>query len=79
MRTPWTGQVVKPTLQPITAHQSAQTMRARLAIILPILLATSACAVHPVKAVLDLTGHKPAPKPAHTFPAPPVTPSSVSN
>ena len=54
-------------------------MRARLAITLPILLATSACAVHPVKAVLDLTGHKPAPKPAHTFPAPPVTPSSVSN
>jgi hypothetical protein len=52
-------------------------MRAPLLIVLPILLALSACAVHPVKAVLDLTGHKPAAKPAHVFPAPPVTPSSV--
>jgi len=54
-------------------------MRARLLIILPTLVALSACAVHPVKAVLDLTRHKPAPKPAHVFAAPPVTPSSVSN
>jgi hypothetical protein len=54
-------------------------MRARLLIVAPVLLALSACAVHPVKTVLDLTGHKPAPKPAHVFPPPPVTPSSVSN
>ena len=54
-------------------------MRARLLIVLPVQLILSACAIHPVKAVLDLTGHKPAAKPAHVFTAPPVTPSSVSN
>lgn len=53
-------------------------MRAPLLILLPILLGASACGVHPVKAVLDLAGRKPA-KPAHVFQAPPVTPSSVSN
>jgi hypothetical protein len=54
-------------------------MRARRLIVLPFVVTLSACAAHPIKAVLDMTGHKPAPKPAHTFPAPPITPSSVSN
>ncbi|HVY35172.1 MAG TPA: hypothetical protein VG960_12225 [Caulobacteraceae bacterium] len=48
-------------------------MRVSLTIIL---LALSACAGQPFKALRDVTGHKPA---AHQYPAPPVTPSSVSN
>jgi hypothetical protein len=55
-------------------------MRARPFIVLPIVLALSACAaVQPVKSALHLSKPKPDPKPTHTFPAPPVTPSSVSN
>jgi hypothetical protein len=55
-------------------------MRVRLPIVLPILLALSACAVvQPVKSALHLSKPKPDPKPTHTFPAPPVTPSSVTN
>lgn len=54
-------------------------MRLPPSIILPVLLALSACAGQPFKALRDMTtGHGPKP-PAHQYPAPPVTPSSVSN
>jgi hypothetical protein len=75
MRTPWTGQAVKVTVQPNTYWEGYRFMRVSLTIIL---LALSACAGQPFKALRDLTGH--GPKPAvHQYPAPPVTPSSVRN
>ncbi len=60
-------------MQPNTAQKGYRFMRVSLTIIL---LALSACAGQPFKALRDVTGHKPA---AHQYPAPPVTPSSVSN
>ncbi len=54
-------------------------MRLRLLIILPILGLLPACAMgRPVTDALNLSKPKPAAKPAHQFPAPPATPSSVS-
>ncbi len=54
-------------------------MRLRLLIILPFLGLLPACAVgRPVTNALHLTKPKPAAKPAHQYPAPPATPSSVS-
>ena len=55
-------------------------MRAPTAIVLPTFLALAACAVvPPVKSALHLSKPKADPKSTHTFPAPPVTPSSVTN
>ncbi len=54
-------------------------MRLRLLIVLPILGLLAGCAVgRPVTNALHLTKPKSAAKPAHQFPAPPTTPSSVS-